>query len=305
MDDITDYPFRLMAKRMGADIVCTEFTSAEAIIRRVDKALSQIRIHDAERPAGIQLFGAIETSMAEAARIAEEFFPEFIDINCGCWANRHTQRGEGAGMLKDLPNMERVIKAIVRTTKQPVTVKTRLGWDQKNIVILEVAKMVEQAGARALTVHGRTRTQGYKGTADWSWFEKIKKTVTIPVIGNGDVVTGSDVARMFATGCDGVMIGRAALLNPWIFSDAKYYQQHGKLPPPPPLGERIDRFLEHLTLIIERRGERFGLLHFRKHYNGYLRSYPYIAQVRHDLMQLESFQKIKDYLEKLRDTETA
>lgn len=299
MDDITDFPFRLMARRLGADIVCTEFTSCEALIRHVDKAKEKIRVRDEERPVGIQIFGANEQSMAEAIRIVEQFRPDFIDINCGCCAKRHSLRGEGAGLLLDLPLLEKILKTVVKATSLPVTIKTRLGWDHKNMVILDVAKMAEQAGIKAITVHGRTRVQAYKGAADWSWFGKIKKVVSIPVIGNGDVANALDAMRVFETGCDGVMIGRAAILNPWLFQEIKYYREHGTLPAPPSLAERIEKFLEHLGLVIAIRGEHYGLIHFRKHYSGYLRRYPNISRVRFDLMELKTFTEIRDYLNRL------
>ncbi|MBU1996897.1 MAG: tRNA-dihydrouridine synthase family protein, partial [Candidatus Omnitrophica bacterium] len=223
MEDVTDAAFRLICKRLGADIVYTEFTSSEAIIRDVDKAFKKIAISDEERPVAIQLFGNDERSMGLAAERSEKFNPDFIDINCGCWVKKHVARGEGAGLLKNLIKLESIVKATVKATKLPVTVKTRLGWDVNSIVILEVAKMVEQAGAKALTVHCRTRCQGYKGKADWDWLAKIKKEITIPLFGNGDVQTVQDVEEMFDIGCDGVMIGRGAISNPWIFKQAKHY----------------------------------------------------------------------------------
>ena len=174
MEDVSDISFRVLCKRMGADLVYTEFTSSEAIIRDIPKALRKIQVVDEERPVAIQIFGGVEQSMEEAAKRAENFQPDFIDINCGCWSKNHVQRGEGAGLLRDIPRFEQIVKSTVRATKLPVTVKTRLGWDEKSIIIVDVAKMVEQAGAQALTIHCRTRTQGYKGNADWQWLEKIK-----------------------------------------------------------------------------------------------------------------------------------
>ena len=196
--------------------------------------------------------------------------------------------------------MERVIKAVVNATSLPVTMKTRLGWDPKSIVIIEAAQMAEQAGIKAITLHSRTRVQGYKGKSDWTWIEKLKRAVSLPVIGNGDVLNGMDVMRMFDTGCDGVMIGRGAINNPWIFQEAKHYREKGVLPPLPSLAERIERLLEHLRLSIEWRGEYYGLLFFRKHHNGYLRQLPLMAKVRNDLIQMKSFPAIADYLTALK-----
>ncbi|MCA9401207.1 MAG: tRNA-dihydrouridine synthase family protein, partial [Candidatus Omnitrophica bacterium] len=196
MEDVTDLSFRHICKSLGADIVYTEFTSSEAIIREIPRAMKKIAITDAERPVGIQLFGGIEQSMYEATKKAEEFQPDIIDINCGCWVKNHVARGEGAGLLRDLKQFERIVQSTVDATKLPVTVKTRLGWDEKSIVIIDVAKMVEQCGAKALTVHCRTRSQGHRGEADWEWLTKIKKAVSIPIIGNGDVNTPQDAQRM-------------------------------------------------------------------------------------------------------------
>lgn len=285
MEDVTDSAFRLICKRLGADLVYTEFTSSEAIIRNIPRALDKIRITDEERPVAIQLFGGIEDSMEEAAKKAEQFRPDFIDINCGCWVKNHVARGEGAALLKDLPHFEKIVTSTVRATHLPVTVKTRLGWDADNIVILDVAKMVEQAGAKALTVHCRTRSQAHTGRADWLWLEKIKKAITIPLIGNGDVTTPEDVKRMFETGCDGVMIGRGAITNPWIFKQAKHYLATGHHLSEPSLKEKIDVCIEHLKLSMGLKGLRHGIIPFRKYYAGYLHGIPNAAKLRSDLMQ--------------------
>ncbi|MBF0522958.1 MAG: tRNA dihydrouridine synthase DusB [Candidatus Omnitrophica bacterium] len=297
MHEITDAPFRLICKELGADIVFTEFTSCEALIRDIPKALKKINISEQERPIGVQIFGSVEESMELATKKIENLSPDFIDINCGCWTKHHAARGEGAGLLKDLPAFEKIIKAVVRATTLPVTVKTRLGWDEKNIVILEAAKIAEQAGAKALTVHCRTRQQAYKGKADWSWLEKIKKVINIPLIGNGDVVTPQDVKKMFETGCDGVMIGRGALLNPWIFAQTKYYLKTGVFLPEPSLKEKFDLCIRHLKLSIKERGEYLGVTDFRKYYSGYFRDVPNIAKLRIELMSLMDLDKIIERLD--------
>lgn len=286
MEDVTDKSFRVMSKRMGADLVYTEFTSSDGIIRRAPKVLKKIEVLDEERPVAIQLFGGIEESMEGAAAIAEEFKPDFIDINCGCWVKDVVSRNQGAALLKDLPHFEKIVRSTVRGTKLPVTVKTRLGWDQKSIVILDVAKMVEQAGAQALTIHCRTRDQGHEGFADWAWLEKVKKVISIPLLGNGDLQTPQDIKRMFETGCDGVMIGRAAITNPWIFEQSKHYLKTGELLPDPSIAQRIEACIEHLNLSVQFKGPHYGVVEFRKHYAGYFRGLPYISKLRSDLMQL-------------------
>lgn len=296
MEDVTDTAFRTVCKRLGADIVYTEFTSSEALIRGVPRALQKIRITDEERPAAVQLFGGVAESMEEAAQKAESFGPDFIDINCGCWVKNHVSHGEGAALLKDLPLFGKIVASTVKATKLPVTVKTRLGWDTKSIVILDAAKTVEQAGAKALTVHCRTRSQANKGPAEWRWLEKIKKAVSIPVIGNGDVTAPEDVKRMFETGCDGVMIGRGAVTNPWIFRQAKYYLKTGRRLPEPTLKEKIDLCIEHLKLSVRLKGLRDGVIPFRKHYTGYLKGIPNVARLRSDLMQLVDVDRIVERL---------
>lgn len=292
MEDITDIPFRNICKGLGADLVYTEFTSSEAIIRDIEKAMRKIKISEDERPVAIQLFGGVERSMERAAEIAELCRPDFIDINCGCWTKRHALRHEGAGLLLDLKLFERIVKSTVQATKLPVTVKTRLGWDKKSINILDIARMVEQAGAKALTVHCRTRCQGYKGHADWAWLEKIKKVITIPLIGNGDITTPEGVKNLFEIGCDGVMIGRGALANPWLFKQAKYYLKTGKHLPQPSVQARIKLCIKHLKLTMRYRGERDGVLTFRKYYQGYLHGLPNVAKLRKNLMKLVDYDGI-------------
>jgi tRNA-dihydrouridine synthase B len=292
MEDVTDIPFRIICKRLGADLVYTEFTSSEALIRDAVKALRKIEIVEEERPVAIQIFGGIDRSMEEAARVAQRFRPDFLDINCGCWVKNHALRGEGAGLLKDLPRFEQIVKATVGATRLPVTVKTRLGWDEKNIVIVDVARMLEQSGVKALTVHCRTRSQGHQGQADWKWLTKIKKAVGIPIIGNGDITSVEDVTRMLETGCDGVMIGRGAITNPWIFRQAKYFLQTGRRLPEPDLEERTARCIEHLELSVKYKGQRRGVIPFRKHYAGYLNGVPHVAQLRSELMLLTDPQAI-------------
>ncbi len=299
MEDVTDMPFRLICKKLGADLVYTEFTSSEALIRSVRSAFHKITIRDEERPIGIQIFGGVPSSMEKAAQAIEQANPDFIDINAGCWVRNLVARGEGAGLLKDLKKFEKIIKSVVRAVKCPVTVKTRLGWDHENIVILEAAKMIEQAGAKALTVHCRTRMQGYKGKADWSWLEKIKKCISIPLIGNGDIVTPADAKKVFESGCDGVMIGRGAILNPWIFKQVKHFIETGEYLPEASFKDRIEMCMEHLELAIEFKGERRGVNEFKKHYAGYLREHPGVVKLRCELVQYKDPKKIFDRLKSL------
>ena len=295
MEDVTDAAFRSIAKKLGADILYTEFASSEALIRNAVKTVDKIQISQTERPVAIQIFGGLPSSIEGAVRISEKLSPDFIDINCGCWVRKVAFRGEGAGLLRDLKKLESVVKAAVSATKLPVTVKTRLGWDEKSIVILEAARIIEQAGAKALAVHCRTRDQGYKGFADWSWLEKIRKILSIPLIGNGDVRTPMDVKRLFETGCDGVMIGRAAVSNPWIFNQSKYFLKTGDLLPQPDLKERIEICLEHLGMILKVKGKA-GFKIFRKFYGNYLKGMPEIAPLKLKLYEAGSFEEVETLL---------
>ena len=285
MEDVTDASFRRICKEQGADLLYTEFASGEALIRDADRTVAKIRVYDYERPIAVQIFGGNPESMERAAAVAEQAEPDFIDVNCGCWVKKVVRREEGAGLLKNLDKFKAVVKAVIAGTSLPVTVKTRLGWDEESIVILEVARMLEDLGVHALAVHCRTRQQGHAGMADWSWLEKLKAAVSMPIIGNGDVREPGDVKRMLDIGCDGVMIGRGAIHNPWLFGQAKHFLATGEVPPGPGVAERIAMCLRHLELSAEVKGERRAVLEFRKHYSGYLRGLPYVAKLRARLME--------------------
>lgn len=293
MEDVTDVSFRRICKEQGADLVYTEFANCEALIRDVQRTIKKIQVNEEERPVGIQLYGGRPESLERAAAAAEQARPDFIDVNCGCWVKKVVRREEGAGLLKNLAKFEAVVRAVVAGTRLPVTVKTRLGWDSDSIVILEVARMLEQLGVQALAVHCRTRTQGHSGDPDWSWLERLKNSVSIPIIGNGSVVTARDVKDMFDTGCDGVMIGRGAIHNPWIFAQAKHYLATGQELPPPTLDERVAMCIRHLSGCVDVRGHPRGVFEFRKHYSGYLKGLPGVAKLRAELMEYTDLGVIK------------
>lgn len=301
MEDVTDPPFRRVCRRLGADIVYTEFISSEGLIRDARKSTQKLTIYEDERPVSIQIFGSREEAMAESAHIAEEANPDFIDINCGCWVKDVVKRNAGAGLLRDLPLMREVIKSVVDNTKLPVTVKTRLGWDRSSINILEVARMVEDVGAVALAIHCRTRDQGHEGITSWEYISQVKEVVSIPVILNGDVRTPEDVKRAFETGADAVMIGRAAIANPWIFRDAQHYMKTGEIPPPPTLEERLAVALEHIENNIDYKGDHYGILEFRKFWGGYLKGLPLASVVRRDLVVAPDVEAISNRLELYRE----
>ncbi len=296
MHDVADTAFRLISKKLGADIVFSEFVSSEALIRSIPKAIKSIQILKEERPFGIQIFGSDANAMAKSIAVIEKIKPDFIDINCGCWVKNVVSRGEGAGLLRDIKKLEVIVKAIVASTKIPVTLKARLGWDHNNIVILDLAKMVEELGVKALTVHCRTRSQGYQGKADWTWLEKIRKVIKIPLIGNGDILSPQDASKLFSMGCDGVMIGRGAITNPWIFNQIKHFLKTGKDLPHPSLSEKIKICIEHLETAVNLKGERNAIYPFRKYYVGYLKGTVGIAKLRADLMQLTTFEDVKNRL---------
>ncbi len=298
MEGITDFPFRIMCKKFGADVVYTEFVNVEGLVRNNQKTHNKMFFTDEERPFGIQIYGGNKCSMENAAKIVEKLNPDLIDINCGCWVKNVVGNGSGAGLLKDLIKMEAIISSTVKSVKIPVTVKTRLGWDENSINILEVAKLVENAGAKALTIHCRTRSQGHNGDADYSFISKVKESVKIPIIVNGNIFSQEKAIEVFkTTNCDGVMIARGAIGNPWIFRSIKNYFATKTFLPPPSLKEKIDIMLNHLQLEIEYKGEKRGVIEFRKYYNGYLKNFSNIAQVRAKLMLYISANEIFECIE--------
>jgi tRNA-dihydrouridine synthase B len=299
MEDVTDLPFRLICKRMGADLMYTEFVNSDGLIRGNVKTAKKMAFLPQERPIGIQIYGGDVGAMEGAARLAESSEPDLIDINCGCWVKDVAMRGAGAGLLRDLPRMEQIVRAVVGAVKAPVTLKTRLGWDSTSIRIVDVARMCEQVGILALTVHCRTREQGHRGSVDFSWIPRIKEAVSIPVIVNGDIVTPEDVKSAFEnTGCDAVMIGRGAVSNPWIFRQAKHFLATGEHLPEPTVEERVALLKEHLRLAVEYKGERVGVIELRKHYSGFLRGMPHVSKVRNELMQFTEAAPILEHLER-------
>ncbi|MCX7880163.1 MAG: tRNA dihydrouridine synthase DusB [Ignavibacteria bacterium] len=308
MEDVTEPPFRQICKEFGADIVYTEFISSEALFRGVEKSKRKIEFSEKERPIGVQIFGSNDEPMVESAKIVESYSPDIIDINFGCWVKNVVKNNAGAAMLKDPPRMQDLTKKVVDAVKLPVTVKTRLGWSRQTIVICDVAKRLEDAGISALTIHCRTREEGHKGKADWSWISKVKESVSIPIILNGDVKSAFDVKRAFEeTGCDAVMIGRAAIGNPFVFREAKEYLTTGKVLPPPSIEKRIQICLKHLKLNIEYKGLSKGIIEFRKFYPSYLRDLPNSSKIRAKLNISVSFDEIQtlllDYQKELVDSD--
>ncbi len=278
MEDVSDPPFRYVCKKLGADVMYTEFISAEGLIREASKSVQKLDIYDYERPIGIQIFGANLASMEKAAAIVEAAQPEILDINYGCPVKNVACKGAGAGILLDLEKMQKLTAAIVKKVNIPVTVKTRLGWDEQTIKIMEVAQRLQDVGIQALTIHGRTRKQMYKGQADWTWIAKVKNNpnIKIPIFGNGDI-DSPEKAYTYKNkyGVDGIMIGRAAIGYPWIFNEIKHYCKTGTLLPPPTLSERIHILKTHLDYAIQWKGIQKGILEMRKHYTNYFRGIPH------------------------------
>lgn len=297
MEDVTGVPFRKLCKEMGADVVYTEFVNSDGLIRNNKKTAAKMKITEFERPVGIQIYGGDIGPMVEAAKISEKLNPEIIDINAGCWVKKIAKRGAGAGLLKEPDYMEKMVKAIVDAVDIPVTVKTRLGWDEENILILEIAKRIEDAGAKALTVHCRTRSQGHSGEADWSWVPRIKEVIDIPVILNGGIFTPADVKRAFEeTDADGVMIARGAIGNPWIFKQAKELLEFGSIKTIISHRERMEVILRHLKYEMEEKDERRAIIPFRKYYTGYLKGLYNASKVRQQIMQIVTYTELETLL---------
>lgn len=302
MEDVTDIPFRLICKELGADIMYTEFVNSEGVVRNVSKTKQKMTFLEVERPFGIQLYGGAEASMENAARIAAELNPDLIDINCGCWVKNVVGHGAGAGLLRDLTKMERIISSVVKAAHLPVTVKTRLGWDSESIQIVETARMVEGAGAQALTIHCRTRAQGHQGQPDYSVIPNVKQAVSMPIFVNGGIESPQTAKQVFdSTGCDGIMIARGAIQNPWIFQEIKEFLADGKIREVRSFDDRIALLEKHLKLSVEYKGERKGVLEFRKHLMGYLRNFPNVARLRTELMQYSELKPVLELLQNLRE----
>ena len=274
MEDVSDPPFRALCKEQGADVVYTEFISSEGLIRNAAKSTKKLDIYTKERPVGIQIFGSNLESMLGAVDIVERTNPDIIDINYGCPVKKVVCKGAGAGILKDIPLMVSLTKEIVERTNLPVTVKTRLGWDEKTIKIVEVAERLQDVGIKAISIHGRTRSQMYKGFADWTKIAEIKNNprMHIPVFGNGDVNTPEKAKEMRDEyGLDGAMIGRASIGNPWFFDQVKHYLRTGEKKQEPTIGERAEMAIRHLKMAIEWKGEILGVLETRRHYSNYFK----------------------------------
>lgn len=304
MEDVSDPPFRAVCKENGADMMYTEFISAEGLIRDAVKSVQKLDIYDYERPIGIQIFGDKIESMREAAAIAEEAQPELVDINYGCPVKKVACKGAGSGILLDLPKMQKMTDEIVKQVSLPVTVKTRLGWDDSSIKIIEVAKRLQDVGIQALTIHGRTRKQMYKGEADWSYIAEVKNhpDIHIPIFGNGDIDSPQKALQYKNQyGVDGIMIGRAAIGYPWIFNEVKHFLATGEELAPPELKDRVDVAKKHLKFSVEWKGERKGLFEMRRHYTNYFRGIPNFKPFRTQLVELETFDEVMAVLDQIED----
>ena len=295
MEDVSDPPFRRLCKQHGADMLYSEFISSEGLIRDAIKSRQKLDIFDYERPVGIQIFGGDEEAMALSAKIVATVNPDLVDINFGCPVKKVVSKGAGAGVLKDIDLMVRPTKAVVNSTSLPVTVKTRLGWDEQSINIEEVAERLQDVGISALTIHARTRSQMYKGHSDWSYIAKVKNNqrIVIPIFGNGDIDSAEKALEYRNKyGVDGIMIGRAAIGYPWIFEEIKHYFATGQLLPPPTMADRVEAVRNHLLWSVEWKGERQGVLEMRRHYANYFKGIPNFKPYRQQLVTLDSVEEI-------------
>jgi len=302
MEDVSDPPFRAVCKENGADMMYTEFISAEGLIRDAAKSLQKLDIYDYERPIGIQIFGEKIDSMREAAAKAENAQPELIDINYGCPVKKVACKGAGAGILLDIPKMEQMTREIVNQVSLPVTVKTRLGWDENTIKIVEVALRLQDAGIKALTIHGRTRQQMYKGSANWNFIREVKNhpDIEIPIFGNGDVSSPEsalDFKEKFDV--DGIMIGRASIGYPWIFNEIKHFFKTGEILDPPSLEERVEAVKKHLDFSIKWKGEKKGIFEMRRHYTNYFKGINNFKPVRMQLVTSDEPNQLIDILSEI------
>lgn len=296
MEDVSDPPFRALCKKLGADLMFTEFISSEGLIRHAHKSKQKLDIFEYERPIGIQIFGGEEASMKQATEIAESAAPDLIDINFGCPVKKVVCKEAGAGILKNIPKMIRLTEAIVKSTRLPVTVKTRLGWDEQSKHIVEVAERLQDVGVQALSIHGRTRVQMYKGLADWTLIGEVKNNprMHIPIFGNGDVDSPEKALHVKKTyGVDGIMIGRASIGYPWIFREIKHFLQTGENLAPPSLQERTEAVLQHLHFSLRWKGERTGIVEMRRHYAGYFKGIADFKPFRKILVSSENVAELE------------
>ncbi|MFN6320114.1 MAG: tRNA dihydrouridine synthase DusB [Bacteroidota bacterium] len=302
MEDVSDPPFRAVCKKNGADLMFTEFISSEGLIRDAIKSRQKLDIFEEERPVGIQIFGGDEEAMAISAEIVNTVHPDLLDINFGCPVKKVVCKGAGAAVLKDIDLMVRLTKAVIKSSAVPVTVKTRLGWDFDSINILEVAERLQDIGVQALSIHARTRSQLYKGDADWSWIAKVKENqrITIPIFGNGDIDSPEKALEYKNRyGVDGIMIGRAAIGYPWFFREVKQFFATGQKLEPPTLEERMDVIMHHLRTSMEWKGPKLGILEMRRHYGNYLKGIPNIKPIRNKLVTANCIEEIEEALEQL------
>ncbi len=304
MEDVSDPPFRALCKQHGADLMFTEFISVEGLIRDATKSLQKLDIYDYERPIGVQIFGAEYDSMMKAAEIVEAAQPEILDINYGCPVQKVVCKMAGAGILRDINKMVSLTKAVVDSTKLPVTVKTRLGWDSSTIFIEEVAERLQDIGIKGLSIHARTRQQMYKGESDWSWIAKVKNNprIHIPIFGNGDI-DSPQKAKIYREryGVDGIMIGRASIGYPWIFREIKHYFATGEILAPPTIEERVQAVRQHLQHSIDWKGEKLGVVEMRRHYTNYFRGLPSIKEFRSTLVTEETPSVLFEVLDRIQE----
>lgn len=305
MEDVTYKSFRWMCKKFGADVMFTEFVSSEALVRDIEKTKKKMHLFEFDRPVAIQIYGHNVDSMVRAAQVAEEFAPDFIDINFGCPMKKIVRHGAGAAMLKDLPLMQEMTSRIVKAVKVPVTAKTRLGWNENNMPIVEAAERLQDAGIQALAIHGRTREQLYTGVADWTLIGEVKNNpkIKIPIIGNGDINSGEKAKKFLdQTGVDALMIGRGAIGRPWLFREVKHYLQTGESLPQPKVAEVVEVLKEQLRLNLEwRDNERSGILMMRRHFAKYFPGLPNFRELKINLLRAETNEEVHLILENIVD----
>ena len=302
MEDVSDPPFRAVCKENGADLMYTEFVSSEGLIRDAAKSVQKLDIFEYERPVGIQLFGSDVETMGSCAEIASRVNPDLIDINYGCPVKNVACRGAGAALLQDIPKMVKMTESVIKSTHLPVTVKTRLGWDDNTKNIQEVAERLQDIGIKALSIHGRTRVQMYKGAADWSLIAKVKENprITIPIFGNGDIDTPEKALEYKNSyGVDGIMIGRATIGNPWIFNEIKHYLKTGEKLPPPTMEQRVDVCRRHLEFSIRWKGPIAGVFEMRRHYTNYFKGLEHFKPYRMRLVEAPTFDELDSILKEI------